>query len=86
MFAQRSSRRAADPPVEVLPGGIERRIVAEVAIELRISPRFSDDGRPEGTCDRPVSIHLDVPAPPSVAEEPEEEIDLAGEFIRAFQD
>ena len=31
----------------------------EVAIQLRISPRFSDDGVPEGTCDRPLSIHLD---------------------------
>lgn len=63
---------------------MERRIVAEVAIELRISPKFSDDGRPEGTCERPLSIHLDEPAPTD--EEAEEELDLAGEFVRAFRD
>lgn len=77
-------------PPDGVPGGVERRIVAEVAVQLRISPKFSDDGRPEGTCERPVSIHLDEPEGTEVEAEEEEEgeddIDVAGEFIRAFRD
>jgi hypothetical protein len=78
VFAQRVTR-SAPAAVADLPGVAERRIVAQVAIELRISPRFSDDGVPEGTCDRPLSIHLDE-------EEGEQEIDVTEEFARAFRD
>ena len=80
MYAQKTRGRADRVSVVVdSPGQAERRIVAEVAIQLRISPRFSDDGVPEGTCDRPLSIHLDD-------EEGEHELDLKEEFVRAFRD
>jgi hypothetical protein len=73
VFAKGSSRRLGDPSAALPPGGVERRIVAEVAVQLRISPRFSDDGAPEGTCDRPLSIHVDGQ---SAEEESEHELDL----------
>lgn len=39
----------------------EVRIAFEVARELRISPRFSDDGTPEGTIERPLAVELKRP-------------------------
>jgi hypothetical protein len=81
--AQRGKRPDRAPFLVDSPGVAERRIVAEVAVSLRISPRFSDDGAPEGTCDRALSIHLDEPQPD---EEGEQEIDLREEFVRAFRD
>ncbi len=83
MYAQKSKRLERQAYLGDLPGVAERRIVAEVAIQLRISPRFSDDGVPEGTCDRAISIHLDEPVP---EEEGEQELDLKDEFVRAFKD
>lgn len=87
VFAQRFSRKLAELPGEWAPGGVERRIVAEVAVQLRMSPRFSDDGRPEGTCDRPLSIHLDEqePARVEVEEEPAQEINSTDDSVRAFR-
>lgn len=80
MYAQKTVRKGDRATFLVEGSGqAERRIVAEVAIELRISPRFSDDGVPEGTCDRPLSIHLDD-------EERERDLDLKEEFVRAFHD
>ena len=88
LFAQRFSRRLTERPGEAGPGGVERRIVAEVAVELRISPKFSDDGRPEGTCERALSIHVDAAEPPRGKDEEEAEQDLAvaDELVRAFRD
>ena len=84
VFTKGSSRRIApDPSGLVPPGGVERRIVAEVAVQLRISPRFSDDGAPEGYCERPLSIHIDRE---NGEDESEEELDLNEEFNRAFRD
>lgn len=79
MQVQKSKRVERDAYWGELPGVAERRIVAEVAIQLRISPRFSDDGTPEGTCERPLSITLDE-------EQAEAEIDVKEEFVRAFRD
>ena len=80
MYAQKTRSRGEKTPLFLdAPGQAERRIVAEVAIQLRISPRFSDDGVPEGTCDRPLSIHLDE-------EQGEDELHLRDEFVRAFRD
>jgi hypothetical protein len=42
------------PRVEVPP---EVSIAFQVARELRISPKFTDDGAPEGTLERPLAIH-----------------------------
>ena len=81
MFAKGSSRRIVDPAGALPPGGVERRIVAEVAVLLRISPRFTDDGAPEGTCDRPLSIHLD-----GASAEEENELELADEVPRETRD
>jgi hypothetical protein len=39
------------------------RIAYEVAMHLRILPRFSDDGVPEGTVDRALSVEEAEPAP-----------------------
>ena len=47
----------------------ERRIAFEVAMELRILPKFTDDGAPEGTCERPISVQ----GVPEVTLTPEEE-------------
>ena len=44
------SRPTTRARIEVHP---EVRITVELVRELRISPRFSDDGAPEGTIDRP---------------------------------
>jgi len=81
VYAHKSKRLERQAYLGELPGVAERRIVAEVAIQLRISPRFSDDGVPEGTCDRALSIHLDEPY-----DEVEGELDLQDEFVRAFRD
>jgi hypothetical protein len=83
VFAKGSSRRYTDPAGPLPPGGLERRIVAEVAVQLRISPRFSDDGAPEGTCDRPLSIQVDGQ---SAEEESEHEVDLTDELTLARRD
>jgi len=61
-------------------------VVAEVAVELRISPRFSDDGAPEGTCERPLSIHIDEEPKLEAPDEPEAELDLSLALLRAFHD
>jgi len=83
VYAQRTAGKGAARQSFDSPGGAERRIAAEVAVELRISPRFSDDGTPEGTCERGFSIHIDgVPS----EEEAEQEFDLKDEFVRAFGD
>jgi hypothetical protein len=81
VVAHKSKRLERQAYLSELPGVAERRIVAEVAISLRISPRFSDDGVPEGTCDRALSITLDEPY-----DEIEGELDLKDEFVRAFHD
>ena len=83
VYAQKTKRAERTSFTVDSPGGAERRIVAEVAIQLRISPRFSDDGVPEGTCDRALSIHLD---PAEVEEEGEHDLDVKEEFVRAFRD
>ncbi len=86
MFAGHATAAPPAPKNEVSTGWDERRVVAEVAVELRISPKFSDDGTPEGTCERPVSIHLDVePAQPPAGER-EEALDLSAALVRAFHD
>lgn len=79
MFESRSVTRGRAQGRESSTGREERRVVAEVAFELRISPKFNDDGTPEGTCERPVSIHLDEEpvAHAEPEEEGEEELDLA---------
>lgn len=81
VYAAKARRADRNAFLVEAPGIAERRIVAEVAIQLRISPRFSDDGAPEGTCDRALSIHLDEPLP-----DEEAELDLKDEFVRAFHD
>ncbi len=43
-------------PLVRVSGSTEFRIAYEVALHLRILPRFSDDGVPEGTVDRPLSV------------------------------
>lgn len=48
---------------------VERRIAFEVAMELRILPKFTDDGAPEGTVERPISVH----GVPEVTLAPDEE-------------
>jgi hypothetical protein len=48
----------------------EMRIATEVAVQLRISPKYTDDGAPEGTCEKP--LPPDPPQPrrsPSRVEE-----------------
>ncbi|HEX9710702.1 MAG TPA: hypothetical protein VGB42_12155 [Candidatus Thermoplasmatota archaeon] len=50
------------------------RIAYEVAMHLRILPRFSDDGAPEGTVDRPLSVEPTVERVEVVDEEDEVEI------------
>ncbi len=86
MFAGRTAARPRAPRDEASSGWDERRVVAEVAVELRISPRFTDDGAPEGTCERPLSIHLDEEPAPKPEDEREEELDLRSALIRAFRD
>jgi len=49
----------------------EVRIAYEVAMSLRILPRFSDDGAPEGTVERPVGtkeVEIEPTAIGAVAE------------------
>jgi hypothetical protein len=53
----------------------EIRIAAEVAFQLRISPKYSDDGAPEGTCERPISVRAAEKRKPARHEE-EDELDL----------
>ena len=52
-----SASPAKEPRVKVTVAP-EVRIAFEVARELRISPRFSDDGTPEGTIERPLAVEL----------------------------
>lgn len=86
VFAGRTAARPRRPRDEAPSGSEERRVVAEVAVELRISPRFSDDGAPEGTCERPLSIHIDEEPGPIEDDEPEVELDLSLAPIRPFRD
>jgi len=44
----------ARPRIEVPP---EVSIAFQVARELRFSSKFSDDGAPEGTLERPLAVH-----------------------------
>lgn len=53
----------------------EIRIAAEVAFQLRMSPKYSDDGAPEGTCERPISTRTAENRKPTDHEE-EDELDL----------
>lgn len=53
----------------------EIRIAAEVAFQLRMSPKYSDDGAPEGTCERPISVRA-AEKRKSADHEEEDELDL----------
>lgn len=53
----------------------EIRIAAEVAFQLRMSPKYSDDGTPEGTCERPISVRAAEKQGPAGHEE-EDELDI----------
>ncbi len=86
MFEGRTAARPRPPRNETSTGWDERRVVAEVAVELRISPKFTDDGTPEGTCERPLSIHLDEDPSPTADDEREEALDLTAALFRAFHD
>ena len=59
----------------------EVRIAYEVAMQLRILPRFSDDGAPEGTVDRAAGLEpIDlVPAAVATVEPPIEVDDVEDE-------
>jgi len=54
----------------------EIRIAAEVAFQLRMSPKYSDDGAPEGTCERPISVRTAEKQKPADHEE-EDELDVS---------
>ena len=56
------------PRIDVPP---EVRIAFEVALELRMSPKYTDDGTPEGTIERPLSFRA-----PTVTVSPMPEADL----------
>jgi hypothetical protein len=65
-------------PIVRVSGSTEFRIAYEVALHLRILPRFSDDGVPEGTVDRPLSTGL-VALEPSAIEPAVEHIEIVDE-------
>ena len=59
----------ARPRIEVSP---EVSIAFQVARELRFSHKFTDDGAPEGTLERPLAVHT-----PERKSAPHEEVEEA---------
>ena len=72
IFAGKGSGKAR-AHVEIPP---EVSIAFQVARELRISPRHTDDGAPEGTLERPLAVHTPKASAEGKHEEEEDELDL----------